>query len=167
VTFASGELTKTFTIYVSGDTAIEPDETFSVGLLNCVNCSFIKSNGIATILNDDYPKLSINNVSITEGNSGTKNLVFTITRASYSGTSSVTYSTSDGTAKTSDSDYTQVSNTLVFTGNQLQKTISIPILGDTKFESDETFNVSLSNCVGCTLPNNSGIGTITNDDKKK
>ena len=57
----------------------------------------------------------------------------------------VDYATSDGTALSGE-DYTTASGTLSFVGTKGEtKTISVPILGDTKIELDETFTVTLSN----------------------
>src|SRR5207249_1714201 len=50
LSFADGETTKTITIVVNGDTTVEPDETFSVNLSNCVGCIITDSHGVGTIL---------------------------------------------------------------------------------------------------------------------
>jgi hypothetical protein len=56
-------------------------------------------------------------------------------------------------------------NTLHFGANENTKTISVTINGDTKVESNETFNVLLSNATnGATISDPQGVGTITNDD---
>jgi hypothetical protein len=55
VAFAPGETTKTVTIDVLGDTAVEPDETFSVNLSSPVGAAVARAQGIGTILNDDSP----------------------------------------------------------------------------------------------------------------
>jgi hypothetical protein len=121
---------------------------------------------------------SINNVSVSEGNAGTKNLTFTVTiNAKCKGYEHylVDYTTSDGTA-TAGSDYVAKSGTIDYyrttnktSGTCGTQTISVVINGDTTFESDETFNVTLSNPRGggtytTTISDNIGVGTITNDD---
>jgi serralysin len=45
-----------------------------------------------------------------------------------------------------------------------QKLIKIVVKGDTTVESNEKFKVNLSNCIGCSIIDNQGIGTIINDD---
>ncbi|BAZ83501.1 hypothetical protein NIES73_47900 [Sphaerospermopsis kisseleviana NIES-73] len=114
--------------------------------------------------NDGLPTLSINDVTITEGNSGTTNAVFTVTR---SGTASqpitVNYATANGTA-TAGSDFTSTSGTLTFATNETTKTIAISILGDTTVEGNETFFVNLSNPTNATIVDAQGQGTINNDD---
>jgi Calx-beta domain-containing protein/hemolysin type calcium-binding protein len=53
VTFAPGETSKQVTVPVTGDTAEEPDETFSVGLSNPAGLTIAKAQGAGTILDDD------------------------------------------------------------------------------------------------------------------
>ena len=76
---------------------------------------------------------------------------------------SVAYATADGTA-TAGSDYTATSGTLVFAPGETSKTIAVPILGDTAFEPDETFTLTLSNPVNATSAQQRRPGAITNDD---
>jgi Tol biopolymer transport system component len=110
------------------------------------------------------PGLSINDVTMSEGNSGTKNFVFTVTRSGdTSGTSSVNFATADLTA-TAGSDYVSNSGMLTFTPGQTLMPITVVVNGDTAVEPDETFNVNLSNCAGCIVTDTSGVGTIQNDD---
>ena len=68
-------------VTVNGDTAIEPDETVLVNLSGPTNAVLGDAQGVATITNDDQPSLTINDVSLTEGNSGTKTATFTVTLA--------------------------------------------------------------------------------------
>ena len=77
LSFAAGDLTKTVSVTINGDTTVEPNETFFVNLSNATNGGTItRSQGTGTISNDDSAggvgNISINDVTITEGNSGTK-----------------------------------------------------------------------------------------------
>ena len=110
------------------------------------------------------PNLSINNVSQAEGNSGTTNFTFTVTLA-YAGTQTVTvnYATSDGTA-TAPSDYTSTSGTLTFSPGITTQTVTVPVVGDTLVEANETFTVTLASPAYAFLGTSQGIGTIVNDD---
>ncbi len=85
---------------------------------------------------------------MTEGDSGTKNFDFTVTRSGdTAGVSSVNYVTAIGTA-TSPSDFTAIaSTTLDFAATETTKTVTVVVNGDTAPESDETFFVNLSSCV--------------------
>ena len=104
-------------------------------------------------------------VTISEGNSGTKTATFTVTRSGGTAAFDVNFATSDGTATVADGDYIAANNTLHFGANENTKTISVTINGDTKVESNETFNVLLSNATnGATISDPHGVGNITNDD---
>jgi Calx-beta domain-containing protein/hemolysin type calcium-binding protein len=110
--------------------------------------------------------ISITDVTIGEGNSGTKTATFTV---SHTGTAafSVDYATANGSA-TAGPDYVATSNTLNFaagSGAAQSQTISVTINGDTAIEPDETFFVNLLSATnGGTIVKSQGIGTITNDD---
>jgi len=76
--FSPGQITKNVSVRIKGDVTIEKNETFFVNLSGAGNGTIAKSQGIATIKNDDFPTISINNVTVTEGNSGTKNANFVV-----------------------------------------------------------------------------------------
>ena len=110
--------------------------------------------------------VSINDVSVTEGNSGTKLATFTVSRTGGTAPFSVDYATANGSA-TAGSDYVAVpTTTLSFAQGETSKTISVTINGDTTAESNENFNVNLSNAVGsgATIADGTGVGTILDDD---
>jgi co-chaperonin GroES (HSP10) len=111
------------------------------------------------------PTVSINDVSIAEGNTGTTSLVLTVTlSAASAATVSVDYATANGTAQTSDNDYQSASGTLTFNPGEVAKTITLSINGDPKTEDDETVFVNLNNPVNATVADAQGVGTILNDD---
>jgi hypothetical protein len=164
LSFAPGETAKTVSVAVAGDSVIEPSETFTVGLSGATNATIARPTGTGTIRNDDFPALSINDVSLAEGNSGTTNAVLTVSLSAAAPFAvSVNYATANGTA-TAGSDYAAQTGTLTFTPGQTSKTISIAVNGDTSAESDETLFVNLSNAVGATITDGQGRVTITNDD---
>ncbi len=109
--------------------------------------------------------LSVNDVNVTEGNSGaTTNAVFTITRSNGTGAASVKYLTTGGTA-TAGTDYTAVPLAVVsFAAGETSKTVAVKVLGDNTKEPNETFFVKLSAPTGATIADAKGIGTIVNDD---
>ena len=121
--------------------------------------------GIGTITDDDTPPaLSVNNVTVTEGNSGTVNATFNVTLDEPSGqTVNVDYATADGTA-TAPADYTATSDTLTFAPGQTLEQVSVTVNGDLIDESDETFTLNLSNASNATIADGTGVGTITDDD---
>jgi glucose/arabinose dehydrogenase len=111
------------------------------------------------------PTLSIGDVTIAEGNSGTANAVFTVTLSAQPGATPVTvsYATSNGTA-VAPGDFSARAGSLTFSGATTAQTVSVPIVGDTTVEPNESFTMTLSNPVGATLLDGSATGTITNDD---
>ncbi len=111
-------------------------------------------------------QFSINDPSVTEGNAGTSNLVFTVTRSTNASNASVNYAITGGTATTADNDYQPLAaGTLNFTaGGALTATITVVVNGDVKVELNETVEITLSNPVNASILDGLGIGTITNDD---
>src|SRR5438094_4062341 len=113
------------------------------------------------------PTLSINDRSQVEVSGTPSVMVFTVTLTA-SGTHApitVSYATADGSA-TAPSDYTSRNGALDFpagTGNTTM-TISVPIIGDTIVEPDETFFVNLDHPDGADITKGQGVGTIINDD---
>ncbi|MBK8501163.1 MAG: hypothetical protein IPL46_02580 [Saprospiraceae bacterium] len=108
---------------------------------------------------------SINDPMVIEGNTGTSNLVFTVSRNNSSVASSINYSVTGGTATVADSDFQPVApDTLDFMIGELEKTITVMVIGDNKVEMDETVEVTLTNPVNAGIMDGMGIGTIKNDD---
>ena len=166
LSFAAGETTKTVTVPVQGDTRDEADETFELGLSDPSNATVTTNSATGTITDDDpLPALSIADASQAEGDSGTRDLQFSVQLSAASGRDiTVAYATSDGTATTADSDYNAASGTLTFAAGETQKTIEVSIVGDTRNEADETFEVTLSNPAQATLDQATATGTIQNDE---
>ncbi len=169
--FGSGVNSKTFNITINGDTKYEPTEAFFINLVNPTNGAILAdAQAVGTITNDDTAPVSVGTVSIGdswlyEGSSGIQSMAFTVTRSGGTAPFNVSYTTQDGGAKTSDSDYYAVSGTLQFGSSEYSKTIYVAINGDTKVESDEAFYMLLQNPTnGASITDGVGVGTIFNDD---
>ena len=160
-----GPLTQTVVIGVLEDALDEPDETLLLTLGNAVNATVADSEATGAITDDDpAPALSIGDVTVTEGHSGSSSAVFTVTLAAASGqTVTAGYATADGTA-TAGSDYTAASGTLTFAPGAVTQTVAVAVLGDVAVEAGETFRVTLANPVNATIADGQGTGTILNDD---
>jgi len=111
------------------------------------------------------PTATISDVSVTEGNSGTTDLVFTVSlTAAAGGNATVNYATSDGTA-VAGQDYTAASGTLTVPSGATSATITVTVNTDTNYEADETLSMTLSGPSNLALGTASAAtGTITNDD---
>ena len=163
--FAAGETTKTVTVDVHGDVLDEFDETYTLALTNATNATIADNLGLGTITDDDaLPTLSIDDVTVAEGNSGTVAATFTVGLSAPSGRSaSADFATANGTA-TAPGDYTATSGALSFAAGETTKTITVLVNGDLFDELDETYAVNLTNVVNAAAPDPQGVGTINDDD---
>jgi VCBS repeat-containing protein len=164
LTFAPGDISKPVTVVINGDTQYEDDEKFFVNLTGATNAVIADPQGVGTITNDDaQPTVSAGTVSVAEGNSGTTSATFNVTLSAPSGKPvKVNYATADGSAVAGE-DYVATSGMLIFPAGTTSQSVTVLVNGDTKYETDETFNLNLSGAMNATLGSN-GIGTISNDD---
>jgi VCBS repeat-containing protein len=110
--------------------------------------------------------LSIGDATVAEGNDGTTDMLFTVTRTGGSdGDVAANWSVSlGGSANAADLGST-LSGTVSFAAGQTSATIRVPVTGDLAAEPNETFSVQLSSPTGgATIGDGTGLGTITNDD---
>ncbi len=169
LTFLPGQTQKTITVPILGDTLQEDDELYSVQLSNAVNASIGRGTGLGTIVDDDHggppvPDATIDNITVTEGNSGTTNATFT-TRLSFpsAALSRVRWQTQNGSALAG-SDYITASGEVTFQPGETVKTFSVAIIGDVVFEPDELFNVVITGADNATFSSTPVTCTILNDD---
>ncbi|HEX7314291.1 MAG TPA: Calx-beta domain-containing protein [Pyrinomonadaceae bacterium] len=172
LSFAQGDMSKTFQIATTNDVFDETDETFNVNLfVNTGSAAGTPSSATVTITdNDATPTLSFGDassngdVTVAEGQ-GTASFKVTLSAASGQ-IVTVNYATANGTA-TAGSDYAAVSGTLTFNPGETEKFFGVPITNDTIDEPNETFLANLSGASGATIATvNDGqaVGTITDDD---
>lgn len=111
------------------------------------------------------PTLSINDVTVTEGNAGTTNAVFTVSiSTAINRTVTASFATANVSA-VAPSDYQSGTATVTFAPNSTTaQSITVLVNGDTANEPNETFNVNLSGPANATFAKATGIGTIQNDD---
>ena len=168
LTFAAGETSKTVVIIVIGDNNVEPNETIELTLTNATGAALIAdASGNATITNDDSASLTIADISANEDD-GTVTVTASLNNGVQGGFT-VNASTTDGTATTTDSDYTAISGqvlTFVGTAGETQA-FEITLGADTKLEANETLTVAMSTLAATTLGvdiTDQATVTITNDD---
>ena len=110
------------------------------------------------------PSISINDVSLGEGNDGNTDVTFTISVAQAGNeTITVDYATSDNTAFAG-KDYIATNGTLEFDPGTTEKTITIEVIGDIEVEETETFTVNLSNATNAVIVDSQGQAVLENDD---
>jgi len=100
LTFPVGTTTRTVTVPVATDALDEANETFFVNLSGASGATIADAQATGTINDDDpLPAISIDDVSVTEGNSGTTLASFTVSLSVPSGRLvAVNYATANGTA---------------------------------------------------------------------
>ena len=175
LTFNPGETEKSVEITIIGDTLPEfAAEHFQVmltgidGAEHGVTAGGSVLGAPVAIIDDDPPTISVDDVSVPEGDTGTSTATFTLTRSStgnaqYPNPVSVDWTTESDSA-TAGSDFTAASGTATFDPNSLTTTVGVPITGDLLAEPDETFKIRLSNPQHAVIDRGVGTGTIANDD---
>jgi urease beta subunit len=110
------------------------------------------------------PSLSIQDVAVQEGDSGTTVAVFKVSLSSSTRkTVKVRYAGIDGTG-TSPSDYRPATGTLEIKSGRTSGQVRVVVNGDVTPESDEQFLVRLSAPVNASIADQTATGTITDDD---
>ena len=108
--------------------------------------------------------VSVNDVSLNEGNGGTTTFTFTVTATEpVDGNVVVNYNTTDGSAK-APGDYTAEASTTTIDDGETTATIAIDVGADLSAEPNETFTVSLTSTTQGTVDDGTGLGMILNDD---
>jgi hypothetical protein len=120
------------------------------------------TSAVATVLRAE---VSIDDVTVTEGNSGLRTATFTVSLNLVRPGDSITvdFATANGMA-TSPGDFTATSGTLNFASGETTKQLDVSVQGDGLYEYDETFTVDLSNPSNAAITDGSGLGTVRNDD---
>ena len=147
---------------------IEANETFTVHLSNASGATISDADGTGTITNDDAaPSFAIDDVTHSEGNSGTTSYVFTVTKTGSTAlSSSVDFETSTEQPRRRQRLPGEHRHAELRCERDDQ-TITVLVNGDTTYEADEAFTVHLSNASGATISDADGTGTITNDELRR
>jgi len=160
-------LTGTIAVNPTPDASIEANETVILSLAAGTGYTVGAPNAATgTILNDDLPNLTINDVTAAEGNAGATVFTFTVSLSAPAGPGGVTFdiATASGSA-TDGSDYIGQS----LTGQNIPaggttSTFAVQVNGDSLNELNETFFVNVTNVVNAIVVDGQGVGTIVNDD---
>ncbi len=174
VVFNAGESTKLIAVNVHSDGTAEADESFQVVLsTSSADAEVTQATAGGIILNDDQPGV----VSIaaltphrTEGDRGLTPFTFVVTRTGDTATQASAHWQVSGDANNgaNAADFgggLPPSGTVTFAAGQQSQTIAVNVNGDTQFEADETFFVTLSNASpSLIIGAGSAASTIVNDD---
>lgn len=139
----------------------------NIGVVNISDAAATMTADLLISSGPPLPTISISDVSVTEGNSGTAPATpatFNINlSAPASGSVSVNWMTANGTA-TAPADYAAGSGSVSSAAGESVKTVTVLVNGDSADEPNETFYVNLTSPSGGTLADSQGVGTIQNDD---
>ena len=172
--FAPADGSKMVTVKVCGEAVFELNQTFFVNLTSPASASITDGQALGTITNDDAaPTLSIASVTRAEGNAGTTDFAFTVTKTGATEVNAtVDFATAAGVINAatagalcgSGTDYETLTGTLTFAPADTTQPVTVKVCGDLLIEPSETFRVILSNPGSASIATGTGTGTITNDD---
>jgi probable HAF family extracellular repeat protein len=143
-------------------------EALPVSSATAINDSgqIVSGSRLLTPIPLELPLISISDVEVTEGNSGTTEAVFTVELSAPSNQSAtVSFATQNDSAVAGD-DYLPAFGTLTFAPGQTSRTISVAIKGDRIGEEIETFLVNLSGPTGAILHRASATGFIYDNEPR-
>ena len=168
LSFAAGESTKTVMVAVTDDAVAEVSETVQ-GLLSNASAGYIAtSSALATILDNDQSR-TVFSIGPTAGTTPVyedgPQAPFTIIRSGdVSGSQTIQYYVSGGTASAG-SDYTAIGTaTVTFAPGETSKVVKVGLLGDAVVEGDETLIVSLFNASAGSISTGSATATLTDNE---
>ena len=108
--------------------------------------------------------LGIAGTTVAEGTGGTTPATFVVTLSQAAAQAvTVQYATSNGTA-IAGSDYNATSGTVTFPPGSTSQNVTVPVIGDTLDEDDESFAVTLSNAVNAAIGTAQAVGVIQDND---
>jgi hypothetical protein len=153
-------------VAVLGDRLPEGTEYFVVNLSGAANAFVGDGQGVGTIL-DNEPRVSVNDVSVAEGNTGSVNATVTVKLSvAYDQPVTVHYDLANGTA-TAGADYTAGSGDVTVAAGQTAQTFTVAVLGDRLPEATETVLVNLSGPSGNSeLTDGQGVVSILDNEPR-
>ncbi len=171
VVFEAGQVSAIIKVYVYGDAVNEADETFNVNLFSPFGVVLGTPTGVVTILNDDAPVstsptpvLSVDDVKVIEGDSGTADIDATVSSNIKAPAKILaTISTVSGSA-VSGVDYTAYSHRVNIAKGAVADHFTIKVKNDLTVESDESFYLVVNAITGATAGKTIGIVTIVDND---
>jgi Ca2+-binding RTX toxin-like protein len=165
LTFTPGQTQQILTVPLVNDATFELDETFQLALSDISGATLATPTVTVTILNDDpQPTITILNASVLEGDEGLTLVPVTVRLSNPSAQLiSLTYETTDDTAQ-QDRDYQAASGNLIFNPGETEQILTLTVIGDRAYETNERFNVLLRDPVNATLGSDRASITLLNDD---
>ena len=167
ISIPAGATSRTFTVRIFDDDVPERDERFLILISDPVGATIHDGSAWATIINNDQPIVTVENVEVSESD---RSAMFTVVLHEPSlDPTSVRYRTQDwpfgGTsAATPGEDFTDVDGILNIPAGDTTATITVPIRSDSQDEYNEVFVLRLHDPELLSLHNTHAIATILDDD---
>ena len=165
IVVAPGGSAVSVSVSIVDDALYEPDEAFTL-VLESADAAVVVGGDLqaqATITDDDPPVVVVGDVSVGEGAGAA---VFAVSLAAGSGPAvSLDYRTGDGTA-VAPGDYGHVSGSIVVAPGGSAVSVSVSIVDDAVYESDEAFTLVLESADAAVVVGGDlqAQATITDDD---
>lgn len=172
LTILAGSTTADWVVTMSGDTLVEPDETFVVSLLSATNAELNSTASTATgvILNDDVPlpvlSIQADVAALSEGNSGTTAFTFTLSLSEASAEDVQVTLDLAGLEADPGTDLSSFETAVLIPAGATTAQVTALVQGDLAFEGDEGFTYTLVGATNATLDPtaSTATGIILNDD---
>jgi Calx-beta domain len=174
LTIPAGSTSGTINVPITGDTAVEANETFTVNLSNATNVSFISSTITTAVIDNDDATFQFTDPGFrVDEADGFRTM--TVTRVGdTSRVASVHFATNDTASlqpcttitmiASERCDYATTVGRLQFAIGETSKTFIIPIVDDAIDESGEVLNVVLSGPSGATLGTHNTATLLIDDN---
>lgn len=160
--FAPGQTCATCSVIVA-DSTPEPDESALLAF-SSTNLVLAQPTALLTIVNDDFPQVSVANVTLADGASGYTNANFQVSlSAAAPFPVDVAFQVVPGSAIPG-TDYLPRQGWLHFAPGETLKTVPVPVVGDRGYKPNKTAYFNLQQAVGATFGSAQGLLTILNDD---
>jgi Ca2+-binding RTX toxin-like protein len=145
ITFSTGQTTRTFTVSVNDDSAVESNETFGVIIQRNSGDpvgTFLDSSTFTIQDNDTAATTYSLTPSSTTVDESTGTITFTVTRSGGLPAETIFASTTTNQGSSNNGDYTGLLNqAITFSAGQTTRTFTVSITDDSSVESNETFGV--------------------------
>jgi hypothetical protein len=163
LTFPPGTSTQQITVPLLPDANYGPSLNFHILLSNSGNSTISGADGLETILNPlPPPALTPAAASVTASTNGKTSMTFQVNMSTASElTTTVDYSTSDGTA-VAGQDYTASKGVLTIAPGATSGTVTVPVLPQTIYGPPISFNLNLNDPTNGTVGTAQAVGTILN-----
>ena len=161
-TISAGSASTQIPVYVSGDTKLEDDETFTLRLTGASGATVPVSgrDGTVTISNDDTVNIFVSDVTPAEGN-GTVDV--NVELSAVAETDVVfNYATADGTASAG-SEYTAASGSATISSGSISTLVTVAIADNSTDDAWSTFYLDITSS-DATVTDGRGDVTIIDDD---